>query len=156
DFVDIVDCDFSGVELYLAPNLTLGGKIRFRSSARGTLSVARADQAGTLVPAWDARVQTIGNFAESTPAPNLTPLPVAAAALPPAARGAGGCCCGCDGSGSGTGTLDHGHQYNPPPITGGPLGPQGTTAAQPTVRVDRSSGTQVVVDNPSRSRYRVV
>lgn len=77
---DLIDCTFSGNEIWMDSRVLPDSVVRIQDPIRGTLQLRRADQAGTYRVAWNARVSAISKFAAATlPAPT-TPIIVAAAA----------------------------------------------------------------------------
>lgn len=63
DLIDLIDCTFEGNELWIGDTIPAACEVRFQDRAHGTLSARRRDQAGALVPAWNARTQPVPDFA---------------------------------------------------------------------------------------------
>jgi hypothetical protein len=62
DVFDIVDCDFDGNEFWLEPDIDEASVIRVQDEVHGSIQLRRADQAGDLNDAWNARVTDIPPF----------------------------------------------------------------------------------------------
>ena len=63
DLIDLVDCSFEGNELWMASDTYPDSVVRFQDSSHGTIAARPSSQAGTLVPAWNARTLPIDPFA---------------------------------------------------------------------------------------------
>lgn len=59
DWLEVVDCTFEGNEFWVGDTVPVDSFIRCRDSVHGQIELRRKDQAGTLVPEWNARVNPI-------------------------------------------------------------------------------------------------
>lgn len=62
EIVDIVNCTFKGNAFLLGPKIGAGSRIRVQDKVHGSIILRRADQAGTAVKKWNARVEQNPGF----------------------------------------------------------------------------------------------
>jgi hypothetical protein len=77
---DLIDCTFSGNEVWMDSRVLPESVVRIQDPIRGTLLLRRADQVGTYRPNWNARVSAIAKFAAASPPAPTTPIIVAESA----------------------------------------------------------------------------
>jgi hypothetical protein len=88
ELFDVIDCTFSGNEIWMHSLVRPESVVRVQDPIRGSLRLRRADQAGTYRPSWNARVSTIAKFSAATEPAITTPIVVATSApLAPMATG---------------------------------------------------------------------
>lgn len=63
EVADFVGCTFEGNEFWLASTVPATSIVRVQDAVRGTISVQRADQPGTLRPQWNGRIKPLAAFA---------------------------------------------------------------------------------------------
>ena len=71
EHLDVVDCTFSGNELWLNNTVLPDSQIRLQKSDNTAMLVEPTSQDGTLDPKWNAKVKPIAPFALAPPAAGL-------------------------------------------------------------------------------------